>query len=215
MAETLAVTRPRRRLVASLAAGLAALALAWTAGFVWFAHAAWTAGAEPPPYADGIVALTGGAERIETALKLLAEDRARLLLVSGVGGGVEFSPLAHRAGVDPALSDRVTLGRTAASTRGNAAETADWVRANGVGSLIVVTASYHMPRALAELGRTLPGVDLHPVPVVSPALRQPGLGALRLLAGEYTKWLAAEAGLSGLAPRPGTLPAAREERHGG
>lgn len=187
--------------------------LGWAGGFAWFVNAAWD-DAGPPASADGIVALTGGAERVETALKLLAEGRARLLLVSGVGAATDFAALAHRAGVDPALRARVTLGRTAASTHGNAAETAEWARANGLRSLIVVTAGYHMPRALAELSRAMPEVALHAAPVLPPALRQPGLGALRLLAGEYTKWLAAEAGLSALASR-GEARAAHEERSGG
>ncbi len=197
------------------------LALAWAAGFAWFLHAAW-ASAEPPAAADGIVALTGGAERVETALKLLAEGRARVLLISGVGGATEFVALAHRAGVDPMLRARVTLGRTAASTRGNATETAEWAHANGLASLIVVTAGYHMPRALAELSRALPDVALYPVPVLPPAMRQLGPTALRLLAGEYSKWLATEAGLSAFVSRADTHAApaleerpAREERTDG
>jgi uncharacterized SAM-binding protein YcdF (DUF218 family) len=179
----------------------ALLALAWAGGFAWFVHNA-TETTEPPPRADGIVALTGGAERVETALHLLAQDRARLLLVSGVGGAAEFLELAHRAGVPATLADRVTLGRAAASTRGNAMETAEWVQQKEIRSLIVVTAGYHMPRALAELGRALPGVVLYPVSVLPPALRGArGVVALRLLASEYTKWLVAEAGLSALVSR--------------
>jgi uncharacterized SAM-binding protein YcdF (DUF218 family) len=201
-----------RRLSLVLIALPAALALAWVVGFAWFLHAAW-ATAEPPAAADGIVALTGGAERVETALKLLAEGHARVLLISGVGGATEFAGLAHRAGVDPTLRARVTLGRSAASTRGNAAETAEWAHANGLRSLIVVTAGYHMPRALAELSRAMPDVALYPAPVLPPALRQPGLTALRLLAGEYSKWLATEAGLSALDPRGEThATPAREDR---
>lgn len=191
------------------AAGLliaAVLALVWCAGFAWFLRTAW-ADAQPPPQADGIVALTGGAGRVETALRLLADGRARLLLVSGVGGAAEFSELAQRAGVDPHLAGRVTLGRAAASTRGNAAEAADWARGNAIRSLIVVTAGYHMPRALAELGRTLPDVTLHPMPVQPPGLLGGNQAALlRLLAGEYTKYLAAELGLSALDPRGAILP---------
>ena len=176
----------------------ALLVVAWASGFAWFVHLA-TETTEPPPVADGIVALTGGAERVETALHLLAQNRARLLLVSGGGGAAEFLELAHRAGVPATLADRVTLGRAAASTRGNATETAEWVQQKEIRSLIVVTAGYHMPRALAELGRALPGVALYPVSVLPPALR--GTVALRLLAGEYTKWLVAEAGLSALVSR--------------
>jgi uncharacterized SAM-binding protein YcdF (DUF218 family) len=191
-----------------------AVASALAGGFAWFVASAGMA-ATPPPHADGIVVLTGGAERVETALKLLADNQARLLLVSGVGAGTEFAALAHRAGVDTHLGERVTLGRAAGSTRGNAAETAEWVEANAIRSLIVVTAGYHMPRAIAELSRALPGIALHPVPVVPPAVGHRSAATLRLLAGEYMKWLAAEAGLSALGSRGDAHPPApREERHG-
>jgi len=201
------MTRARRGqfLRSALSSGLAlavVLVVMWVAGFAWFLRTTFTESPPPPPQADGIVAFTGGAGRVEAALRLLAEGRARQLLISGVGGAVEFGALAHLAGVDPHLGSRVTLGRAAASTRGNAAETADWAEANDVRSLIVVTAGYHMPRALAELGRVLPDVMLYPMPVQPPALRdgkEPAM--LRLLAEEYTKWLAAEVGLSALDPR--------------
>jgi uncharacterized SAM-binding protein YcdF (DUF218 family) len=203
----------RAALVLALALPLGA-GVVLAGGFAWFVAVAGTV-ATPPPQADGIVVLTGGSERVETALKLLAENRARLLLVSGVGGSTEFGALAHRAGVDPQLGERVTLGRIAASTRGNAAETAEWVETHAIRSLIVVTAGYHMPRALAELSRAMPGIALHPVPVVPPAVGQRTAATLRLLAGEYMKFLAAEAGLSGLASRGDAHPPApREERHG-
>jgi hypothetical protein len=65
----------------------------------------------------------------------------------------------------------------------------------------------------------MPGLTLYPAPVLPPAMRQPGLTELRLLAGEYSKWLAAEAGLSALGARderpvPGEKPML-EERTGG
>jgi len=188
-----------RRVLAGLAvAGV----LAWGAGFVWFAHAARQAG-QPPPTADGVVALTGGADRIEAALRLLADDRARILLISGVGHAAELADLVRRAGFDPAiLESRITLGRAATTTVGNAAETAAWARRHDVRSLIVVTAGYHMPRAMTELGRALPDVTLYPDPVVPPALRGGGEpGAMRLLVEEYTKFLVAAVGLAPLFPR--------------
>jgi uncharacterized SAM-binding protein YcdF (DUF218 family) len=144
------------------------------------------------------VALTGGAERVEAALRLLAQDRAGTLLISGTGSGVDLAALAHRAGVDPVpLASRVTLGRTATSTRGNALETAAWVRNHMIRTLIVVTAFYHMPRALIELRRALPAVQLYAYPVLSPDGFGPErLVSLRLLGEEYTKYLLAAAGLS-------------------
>lgn len=178
---------------------------AWAIGFVWFAWQAYSAAPPPPPpYADGIVALTGGADRVGTAMRLLSEGRAPVLLISGVPPrglrGPQVEELAQLAGLDPApLAGRITLGHAATTTVGNADETAEWAQRLGLRSILVVTASYHMPRALLELGRALPGVDLHPVPVLPPALRGPGTrGTLPLLVGEYNKLLGAELGLARL-----------------
>jgi len=214
MAAAAAVTT-RRLCLTWLGAGLLAAAVVWTAGFVWFLQNIHHP-PEPPPRADGIVALTGGAERIETALRLLRDNQARLLLVSGIGGSVELGSLAHRAGLDAApLADRVTLGRAATTTRGNALETAAWTRSNAIHSLIVVTAFYHMPRALTELHRALTGVTLYPLPVLTPeaAARIGPFPLLRLEAEEFCKFLLARSGLSGLLPmrEPATARTGRAE----
>lgn len=205
----------RRSLALRLAGGvLFALLLAWSAGLVWFIQLA-TRPVASPPVADGIVALTGGADRVETALRLLQAHRARWLLLSGTGPGADLTVLAHRAGVDPApLADRVTLGRQATTTRGNALETAAWVRDHAIRTLIVVTAFYHMPRALTELRRVLPGVTLYPEPVLAP--RPGGIGravTLRLLTEEYSKYLLAVAGVTALLP-PHDPPASLAQRRG-
>ena len=185
----------------AVAAGLTVAAAAWMLGLAWFVYTA-NRHADPPARADGIVALTGGVDRVETALHLLEEGRADRLLLTGIGGGADLARIARLAGVDPAaIAGRVTLGRAARDTRGNAEETAAWARAYGIHSLIVVTAGYHMPRAMTELGRALPEVRLYPVSVVPPAMQGPGgvrnAETLRLMAEEYTKWLAARLGLSG------------------
>ncbi len=167
------------------------LGAAWAVGFDAYDRESRRVAPAPEP-ADGIVVLTGGADRIERALHLLAEGKAPALLVSGVGRGAEMAELAHRVQLDPAtLGDRVTLGHLATTTVGNAAETAAWARRNGVHRLIVVTAGYHMPRALREIGHDLPGVELLPDPVQPPAMRgPPDPATLRLLANEYDKLLA-------------------------
>jgi len=177
------------------AAVVLAVLLVSAMGFAWFVHRV----AEParlPTQADAIVAFSGGPDRVETALRLLADGRAERLLLSGIGGGANLAELAHLAEVDPRpLATRVTIGRDATSTRGNALETAAWARANHVRTLLVVTASYHMPRALAELGRALPDVSLYAVPVVP---RDGSAAPLRLTAEEYVKFLAAETGITAL-----------------
>jgi len=211
---TAAPARPRDRLARAVRLGLGALLLAGAlalgllgAGFVWFARAAIQED-EAPLHADGIVVLTGGPDRVETGLRLLVGGRADRLLISGLGHGVELADLARRGGLEPAkLQGRVSLGRAATSTRTNALETAEWARANGIRTAIVVTAGYHMPRALVELHRTLPDLVFFPTPVLSPVV-SPGRPAPagskwpspRLLGEEYMKWLVAWLGLSGYAP---------------
>jgi uncharacterized SAM-binding protein YcdF (DUF218 family) len=192
------VTRPR--LVARLSAAIVVVgAVCWMGGLVWFLQATRRPPEPPPPHADGIVALTGGAGRVELALHLLAEGKANDLLLSGIGGGTELATLGHLAGIDTTrLQDRITLGRYAASTRGNGVETAAWAEQNSIHTLIVVTAAYHMPRALAELRQALPEVRLYPVPVYAgTAEKGPGL---RLEAEEYTKYLLTASGLSAWFP---------------
>ena len=184
------------RLAAGLGAALLLLGAGWGAGFGAFAHAA-RLDAPLPPKADGIVALTGGAARVDTARELLAAGRAPLLLISGVGHGAELAALEQRVRLSPDQSARVTLGRAATSTLGNAEETAAWAQTNHLHSLMVVTAGYHMPRALVELGRALPQTALYPVPVQPPALRGPAeFATLRTLVNEYDKFLAVALGLT-------------------
>lgn len=172
---------------------------AWGVGFAAFGEAAGRSG-DAPPDADGIVALTGGAERVDTALRLLAEGRAPLLLVSGVGHGAELAGLTRAVRLGPEMDARVTLGRAATSTVGNATETALWAEAHGVRRLIVVTAGYHMARALLELGHAMPGVTLYPVAVqVQEPWTLRGWKGVRMLANEYDKYLVTWVRLAGRA----------------
>ena len=185
-----------RRTSAALATVVLVVGGLWLLGFAVFDHVARTP-TLPPPHADAIVALTGGADRVETALRLLRDNRAPLLLISGVGRGTDLAELLHHIALSPQQTAHVTLGHLATSTHGNAAETAAWARAHDVASLVVVTAGYHMPRALLELRRALPGIALYPVAVVPEALRRgAGFGTVRLLAGEFDKYLAVRCGLS-------------------
>lgn len=182
---------------------LASLVLAWSGGLAWFARQSLLPPGEAP-LADGIVVLTGGAGRIEAAVGLLRRRRARALLISGVSSQSRLAVLLRAAGVpmplEPELAQRVWLGRAATSTAGNALEIADWTRARALHSLIVVTAGYHMPRALDEIRAALPKTTLTPYPVVPPALRRiTTWAALRLLVTEYDKWLLVACGLHGSA----------------
>ena len=183
---------------------LAALALGWA--FLRFLDAARHEATRPAP-AAAIIVLTGGAERVDAGLRLLDAGLAPVLLVTGANRGLTPAEFARAHGRPAAsLAGRVMLGRAAATTIGNAAEAAAFLRARGLDSAVVVTAGYHMPRAMLELRRALPDARLQPHPVQPAALRGDG-GALlpasrrwTLMLSEFVKYGAAMAGLSRLIP---------------
>jgi uncharacterized SAM-binding protein YcdF (DUF218 family) len=186
---------PRRRNLLWRAAGvvLGAVALCWCGGFLWFLLNTYSPSV-PPVHADGIVVLTGGGERLKTAFQLLSEQRADRLLISGVPEGVGLNDVARSTHLaPPPEGTHVTVGHQALTTLGNAEETAAWAQRHSIHSLIVVTAGYHMPRALLELSRVMPGVRLYPMRVQPPAIYDGAKVQIwRLLLGEYTKWLLAQ-----------------------
>lgn len=145
---------------------------------------------------DGIVVLTGGAQRIGDAADLLAQGRAKRLLISGVNERTSRDQIAH---ANPELRRVVEccvdLGYRARNTIGNADETRRWMAAHGFRSLIVVTSSYHMPRTLVELGSALPRARLVPHAVVSDQFDAArwwrDLATARLLFLEYVKYVVA------------------------
>jgi len=201
----------KRLLLLAGGLGLAGLGLlGW--GYLQFLAGATAPVADPVRPTDAIVVLTGGGDRVETALLLLEQGVAPRLLVSGAHAGLTLAELARAHGRDPAaLASRVALGRAAATTRGNAVEVAAFARSAGIGTLRLVTAGYHMPRALLELRRAAPGLEVVPHPVVPAALRKrgdasgggrglPGLRRWTLLPGEYLKYVAAAAGLTRFLP---------------
>jgi uncharacterized SAM-binding protein YcdF (DUF218 family) len=172
--------------------------LLWAAGFAVFVGLVWAA--KPPlpiPHADGIVALTGGDNRVGTAMALLAAHDAPALLISGAGRGTYLGDFtADDAAAATQYAGAITLGHDAITTRGNAIEAANWARTRHLGSLLIVTADYHMPRALFVIGQRLPGVRLTGIPVRPPAMDHLfSKSTLHLLAAEYTKYLLARAGL--------------------
>ena len=193
--------RFRRRRLSPLLLALRLVALLvflWGAGFAIFLGVVLTsAPPNPLPIADGIVALTGGDDRVAAGLALLAAHEAPLLLISGAGQGTYLGDFtADDAAAATRYASAITLGHMADTTHGNALEAADWVHAHHLHSLIIVTADYHLPRAMLEMSNALPGITLIPVPVRPPAMRRLlTLPTLRLLAGEYTKYLAVRAGL--------------------
>jgi uncharacterized SAM-binding protein YcdF (DUF218 family) len=187
---------PGARALAWLIGALSAAGLTVLAGFAWFLHLVPDSEVELTGKADGIVVLTGGASRIEDAIELLALGNGQRLLISGVNRRTSEREIARlRPEFEKIVQCCVDLDRSAVNTITNATETRRWAQTRGFRSLIVVTSSYHMPRAMAELQHQLPETALIAFPVISDTLRAPWSSGptLKLLFTEYMKYMVAVA----------------------
>jgi uncharacterized SAM-binding protein YcdF (DUF218 family) len=195
----------RRRITRCICAVPVAALAALAGGFLWFAFHVAREESPLDRVADGIVALTGGASRISDAVELLASGRGRRLLITGVGPATNTAELMRLAPDHQRwFGCCIDLDYAAANTVGNAVETRRWARERGFRSLVVVTSSYHMPRAMLEISHRLPDVTLIPFPVVTGQIRaEPWWflhpGTTKILVFEYLKLLAAAARI-GLEP---------------
>ena len=192
----------------------------WAVGLLAFgARVARSTPAPEPEAAQAVVVLTGNAtQRITTGVKLLEIGKAERLLVSGVNPDATRKDIKDVSKATQRMYDCcVDLGFKAEDTRGNAQETAAWARSHGYTNLLVVTADYHMPRAILELKGAMPRAKLTPHPVKTAELDATSwwkttLGARRMIL-EYCKYLAIlarEAFLSLGPDEPAGKPAARQ-----
>ncbi len=169
----------------------------WGVGLLAFAdRAARSTPAKDPPPADAIVVLTGASTlRLETGIHLLEDGKGARVLLSGVNLEATRADIQGVTKAGQKLYDCcVDLGFSATDTVGNGRETAAWADQHGYMSLIVVTAAYHMPRAMLELRAAMPGTMLiaYPVATASPGAQRwwrRGVDARRMIL-EYNKYLA-------------------------
>ena len=170
--------------------------MAWTVGLVRFAGQVPSGVDDPSSRTDAIVVLTGGSQRLQTGLRLLAEKAAAKLFVSGVHRGVDVTELLRVAQRSPREVDCcIVLGYGADDTAGNAWETAEWMAEERYHSLRLVTANYHMQRSLVEFRRVMPDIAIVPHPVNPDSVMRRDWwqypGTARLLVREYNKYLVA------------------------
>ena len=151
----------------------------------------------PQGRADGIVALTGGAQRIGDAIDLLANGYGRRLLITGVNERTSRDEIARLNPTQRHWIDCcVDLDYRARNTIGNAIETRRWMRQHRFSTVTVVTSNYHMPRTMVELDHALMGADrVVPHPVIAEGFDPDSWwhhpSSAKLLASEYLKFLVA------------------------
>lgn len=128
----------------------------WLAAFIYFVMQIDRHPFDEQTRAEGIVVLTGGSGRVEYGFELLASGYGDALFISGVNEKVPQDdifknlPLFTRHMVGALSGGRITLGRAAENTIGNAEESTQWIHERGYHHILLVTSDYHMPRALTE-----------------------------------------------------------------
>jgi uncharacterized SAM-binding protein YcdF (DUF218 family) len=143
--------------------------------------------------ADGIVALTGGDERLDTAVALLEHGAGKRLLISGVSQTTTKETVGKMSDGGARFNCCADIGY-AEDTHGNAEEAAAWTREHHFNSLLIVTGRYHMPRTMREFSAALPGKSLIAYPVDQSRIDLGGWWqhprTVQLLHREYVKYLA-------------------------
>ena len=115
---------------------LICLAAMWGGGLIRFAGEIPASVNDAESETDAIAVLTGGSQRLETGAQLLTIGKAKKLFISGVYHGVDAAELMKPLGTTAeTIACCVVLGHGADNTRGNAVETAAWMRDQGFHSL--------------------------------------------------------------------------------
>ncbi|HEX6740571.1 MAG TPA: YdcF family protein [Sphingomicrobium sp.] len=162
----------------------ALIVLLYALGFVLFAF---TLGKPAPPDApptDAAVMLTGASGRLEHAIDVLHDHKAKRLLIAGADPSVTKADVVDRLGGEQKLVKCcIDLGSESVDTRSNAEEAKRWLDQHHFRSLRLITSDWHMRRARYEFEKTL-GPKYRLVTDAAPSDPR-----FLTLFGEYNKYL--------------------------
>ncbi len=175
--------------------GVLTIFIAWALGFVLFTRYINSFDIDTNTKTDAIIVLTGGRNRISEGIRLLNENLADKLFISGVPENISIGQIEKQAKIKADDENKIELGRKAKNTIENAIETEEWIKKNNIKSIRLVTSSYHIPRSLQEfIVYVTMGNNLEVVlnPIYSPNVNHKwwkSWGTFRLLMMEYNKFL--------------------------
>lgn len=168
-------------------------AVIWGSGFLFFAHK--INNLKTNEYnikADAIIVLTGGKNRIKEGAKMLENNMADRMFISGVPKNVSIESLLKKHNISESIKEKIELGKAAHTTLENAMETREWIVENHIKSIYLVTSNYHTPRSLAEFEEYNPDIKIYSAPVFSENIAKKWwsrLGTSKLIFSEYNKFL--------------------------
>ncbi len=164
----------------------------WFCGFIWFGQKINDYNDYDLKYTDAIVVLTGGRNRIAKAVKLMNNNMAEHLFISGVEKHTSLEAIIKSLKISINNPDKVELGYDATDTIGNAREIKDWVEKNNIKSVRLITSNYHIPRSLAEIKAYNLPLEIELTPVYSENVANywwQSWGTFKLIVSEYNKYL--------------------------
>ena len=162
----------------------AVLILLYALGFVLFAFTLGKPAPADSSATDAAIVLTGGPGRIEHAIDVVKDHKAKRLLVAGVDPSVTKPDLARRIkGSRSWLACCVDLGSESVDTRSNAEEAGRWLAGQNYKSVRLITSDWHMRRARYEFDKVLGGKYA----LTTDAVRTEP--SFLTLFGEYNKYL--------------------------
>ena len=143
---------------------------------------------------DAIVVLTGGRNRIAESIRLLNDNLAEKLFISGVSDNVSITDIEAKVKIHINNPEKVELGYKAHDTIGNAREIKEWIEKNNITSVRLVTSNYHLPRSMVELNALNMPLEVLPHPVYSDRISDKWFtswGTFKFMCSEYNKFLIA------------------------
>ena len=160
------------------------IALIYALGFLFFALTLGKPAAADAAPTEAAIVLTGGSGRIEHAISVIQDHKAKRLLVAGADPAVTKADIARRVGGSRrVLSCCVDLGSESVDTRSNAEEASRWLAKYRFKSVRLITSDWHMRRARYEFRKIL-GKRYR---IVTDAVRSEP--SFLTLFGEYNKYV--------------------------
>jgi uncharacterized SAM-binding protein YcdF (DUF218 family) len=169
--------RSRRRIIGAVGSMAAAYLLLFHTPLLWMAAEPLRVSQAPQPV-DAIVVFAGGVgesgkagggyqERVKTAVDLYRAGLAKhLIFSSGYTFVFQEAEVMKDLAVSHGVPDSaVLIEDTASNTYENVRRVADILRAHGWSRVMLVSAPYHMRRALGTWRKQAPDVRVVPVPV--------------------------------------------------
>ena len=180
------------------------LSLLMFASMLWLLALGWFVGTMPTKLlpvdekADAIIVLTGGTERVEHGIVMLAEQVAPVLFISGVGEDATEAEILDAHATQEIrekiyeTGGEIVLDHISRSTVSNADQSAMFIQKRGIKTIRLVTADYHMKRALLEFRLSNPDLTILADPVFPKRFKRHAWWAhdntRRLLFSEFYKY---------------------------